>query len=48
MTGESTAHVARDFGIAFGSFFLVAGVTDHFRLVKLLSAPQESYEQAAV
>jgi hypothetical protein len=48
MTGEPRARVAQDFGIAFGSFFLVAGVTDHFRLVRLLSAPEESDEQAAV
>jgi hypothetical protein len=48
MTGMPRDQVAQLFGIMFGSFFLVAGVTDHLRLVKLLSAPEESDEQAAV
>ncbi len=48
MTGMPRDRVAQEFGIMFGSFFLVAGVTDHIRLVKLLSAPEEHDEQAAV
>jgi len=48
MTGMPRDRVAQEFGIGFGSFFLAAGVTDHIRLVKLLSAPEEHDEQAAV
>jgi hypothetical protein len=40
--------VAQDFGIFFGAFFLVAGLSDHFYLVKLLSVPGERDEQTAI
>jgi len=48
MTGMPRDQVAQEFGIMFGSLFLVAGVTDHIRLVKLLSATEEHDEQATV